>query len=122
MLIRLFKVTTIFTIGHGFGNVIATTYSGNLSQADKHELARDASGGELFQFPECNRGRFPVRLEDAPVIHRDGEDRHGIGRGALEIENDAGGGASTHLSVPESIAHGSSSGAGCRRAAETLPV
>ena len=37
MLIRLFRVTTIFTIGHNFGNLIATTYRGNLSQADKQE-------------------------------------------------------------------------------------
>ena len=54
--------------------------------------------GELFQFPQRNRGRLPVRLNDAAVVHRDGEDRHGLGRGALEVEKDTGGGASTHHS------------------------
>jgi len=41
---------------------------------------------------------LPVRLNDAAVVHRDGEDRHGLGRGALEVEKDTGGGASTHHS------------------------
>jgi len=40
MLIRLTQVTAIFGIGHCFRNLIATTYSGNLSQADKHEAPR----------------------------------------------------------------------------------
>jgi len=31
MLIRLFQVTTIFTIGHGFRNLTATTYRANLN-------------------------------------------------------------------------------------------
>src|SRR5205807_2406225 len=46
----------------------------------------NAGCGELFQFPERNRGRFPVRLQDAAVIHRDGENGHGFGRGTLEVE------------------------------------
>ena len=44
MLIRLTQVTAIFGIGHCFRNPIATTYSGNLSQAYKHELATLAAG------------------------------------------------------------------------------
>ena len=44
------------------------------------------SPGELFQFPERNGGRFPVRLQDAPIIHRDGENGHGFGRSTLEVE------------------------------------
>jgi len=37
LLIRFTQVTAIFGIGHRFRKLIATTYSGNLSQPDKHE-------------------------------------------------------------------------------------
>ncbi len=49
----------------------------------------DASPGELFQFPECEGGRFPVSLNNPSVIHRDGEDGDGLGRRALKVEEDA---------------------------------
>ena len=43
-------------------------------------------GGELFQFPERDSRRFLVRLDDAPVIHRDGQNRNGLGRRTHEVE------------------------------------
>src|SRR5712664_180557 len=38
MLIRLTQVTAIFGIGHCFRKLVATTNSGNLRQAEKHEM------------------------------------------------------------------------------------
>ena len=49
----------------------------------------DARSGELFQFPERHCGGFSVRLQDAPVIHRDGKNGHRFGRSTLEVEEDA---------------------------------
>ena len=49
----------------------------------------DASGGKLFQFPECDTGRFLVGLDDAPVVHGDGQDGHRFWRGANEVEVNA---------------------------------
>ena len=44
------------------------------------------SGGELFQFPERERGGFLVSLDDALVVHGDGQNRNRFGRSALEVE------------------------------------
>jgi hypothetical protein len=40
----------------------------------------NACGSELFQFPECDAGRFVVGLDDAAVVHGDGQDGHRFGR------------------------------------------
>src|SRR5207302_5277728 len=46
----------------------------------------DASAGKLFQFPERDAGGFLVRLDDAAVVHGDGQNRNGLGRRANEVE------------------------------------
>ena len=49
----------------------------------------DACGGELLQFAERHCGGFLMRLDDAPVIHRNRENGHGLGRSTLEVKEDA---------------------------------
>src|SRR5438309_138174 len=46
----------------------------------------DASAGKLLQFPERDAGGFFVRLDDAPVVHGDGENRNRFWRRANEVE------------------------------------
>src|SRR2546429_5073955 len=46
----------------------------------------DASAGKLLQFPERDAGGFLVRLDDAPVVHRDGKNRNRFWRRANEVE------------------------------------
>jgi hypothetical protein len=49
----------------------------------------DACGGELLQFPKRQCGGFLMRLKDAPVIHRNGKNGHGLGWSAPKVEEDA---------------------------------
>src|SRR5437660_5788306 len=46
----------------------------------------DASAGKLLQFPERDAGGFLVRLDDAAVVHGDGENRNRFWRRANEVE------------------------------------
>ena len=46
----------------------------------------DARGGKLLQLAQRHGGRFLMGLDDTPVIHRDRENRHRLGRRTDEIE------------------------------------
>ena len=71
----------------------------NCGSRAREDAFTNASAGELFEFPERQLRGLPVCLEDALVIHRDGENGDRLGRRALEVEEDTAL-FSRHLSQP----------------------
>ena len=71
--------------GGGMQESRADQIAGNPVLSSNAPLANPC-GGELFQFPERDSRRFLVRLNDTPVIHRDGQNRNGLGRRTHEVE------------------------------------